>query len=837
MRSSLSAVRNRIVLAIAALLTTVAGAAFGQTPEFRAMWVSRFEWPNANEATCKAKIDTVMQTLAAHHFNAVFFQVRGQCDVLYPSPEEVWSPLIGGTDPGWDPLAYAIAAAHANGLEFHAYINTHTCWLGDVLPANPNHLFYAHCNAADPDHRDWLICDPYGTPVQYGENYVWIAPGIPDFQAYWRRQVMHVVRNYDVDGVHFDRIRTPGPSFSHDPVSRVRLASPQSNPEALGFAGWTADQTTRLVRDIYAEIMAIKPQVKVSAAVFSNDNSAASVYQDAPAWAQTGGMDMLVPMMYFSGGMGSTWDINLQNWLSGSSGRHVIAGHYTPEGTAELLGQVALTRTRGAQGNSIFSYDSFTGWSAYLANVYQQPVATPAMHWKDTPFTGTIYGYVKDADGRPVVDAQVTRSGSRYNGLSSADGLYSLLLVPPGTHTITASHAGYGPATATADAVVTAGQVTRRDITLGSAVPPLIAPVTPAPDSATRGREYMRQLVLSQGVASSWTLLQGPAGARLDAATGFVRWVPMPVDAGRLVTFEVRASGPAGADQEAWDVQVQMPPECATFNLTGFEGYANGTRMVFRDPRYSSVSSNLALTPNTAEVTDEVPAFDGGACYKLQWQYLDASPQRWARITTHNMTIIPSPTVALDRPIRLRLRLDSGRLRLSLGIRETGTTADLGQSGGTTGSIEFLGAATKFSGAPQGVLVEPMPGVWQTLIFDPRNHPLVSYTGDGVLYSATGKGTLECLAFSIVDGVGPFTVYIDDIDFLCDTPGDFDYDGDADQSDFGHFQACFGAVNLSPASLTGCRSADFDLDTDVDSTDFTGWEPCLNGPARPPACR
>ncbi|HOW71081.1 MAG TPA: family 10 glycosylhydrolase [Phycisphaerae bacterium] len=829
----------RIAVFAAGLILPTAGS-LGQTPEFRAMWVSRFEWPDTDPATCKATIDAVMENLKANNFNAVFFQIRGQCDTLYPSPEEVWSLLVGGADPGWNPLAYALSAAHANGIEFHAYINTQTCWRGSggyTLPANPNHLFYSHCNAADPDHHDWLICGSQGTPVQWSGGYVWMAPGIPDFQAYWRRQVMHVVQDYEVDGVHFDYIRTPGAMYSYDPISRARQASPQSNPDNLEFGAWTADQITRMVRDIYAQVMAVKPAVKVSAAVFSNPNTApSSVYQDALVWAQTGGMDILVPMMYYAGGAGSGWDTTLQTWLAGSAGRHVVAGHSTEQGVAGLLGQVDVARTRGAQGTSVFSYSSFTGWSDYLTNVHQQPVSTPAMTWKSSPTTGIIYGYVKDASGTPIVDAQLVRSGSTYKALSSGDGLYSFLLVPPGTCTLTVSHIGYEPADPVSVSV-TAGGVVRQDITLGSLLPPLIAPVTPNPDFATRNLTYTRQLTLSRGTAESWTLLQGPDGTSLNRGTGCVQWVPLPCNAGSPVTFAVRVSSTAGTDDETWTVQVQAQPPCSTFNLTGFEDYANGTRVVFKTPRSSNTYTHLATTPNVAQVTDAVPGLSGNKCYVLQWQYVDATKQRWARVTTSNAPNIPNPTVQLDRPIRLRLRLDSGRLRLALGIRETGTTADLGGDGGTSGSIEFLGAATKLSDAPQGVLVEPMEGVWQTLIFDPRRDPIVAYTGDSVLSSASNKGTLECLAFSYVDSVGPFTVYLDDVDFVCDTPGDFDYDEDVDQGDFGHFQACLGTTGATAAALGDCRSSDFDRDGDVDTVDFGGFQCCFNGADQPAGCR
>src|SRR5690606_13762583 len=96
------------------------------------------------------------------NFNAVIFQVRGQADTLYPSPDEPWSPLVSpdGLEPegwnGFDPLAYAIEGAHSRGLEFHAYINTHVAWQSgsNQTPAALNHIFYKHCDAAHPATRD-----------------------------------------------------------------------------------------------------------------------------------------------------------------------------------------------------------------------------------------------------------------------------------------------------------------------------------------------------------------------------------------------------------------------------------------------------------------------------------------------------------------------------------------------------------------------------------------------------------------------------------------------------------------------------------------------------------
>jgi uncharacterized lipoprotein YddW (UPF0748 family) len=826
--------RSLALFGVSALIFLNAVTVNAQAPEFRAMWVSRFEWPNANPATCQAQIDQIMQDLAAANFNAVFFQVRGQADVLYPSPNEVWSPLIGGSDPGWDPLAYAIAAAHANGLEFHAYINTHTCWQSGSSspPANPNHVFYDHCDASDPARRDWLHHNTETNPAQFSESdYVWFAPGVPAFQSYVREQVLYVVSNYDVDGVHYDRIRTPGTNLpSYDPISLARFNDPQTNPGGLAFSPWTTDQIDRNVRDIYAAIMAVQPDVKVSAAVYQNLNTApAAQHQAAVAWAQTGGLDILVPMMYFSGGAGSTWDTRLQAWIAGSSGRHVVAGHITSQGISSLLEQIALTRSRGAQGNSVFSYTSFPWWNDYTSNVYQTPVALPAMPWKTNPTTGIIQGFVTAIDASPIVDVQITRNGTTYTALSSGDGYYSFLLVPPGTYSLTAMKPGFPTAIET-DVVVSAGGVVRRDIVVGDAQPPMINTVTPDPDTTTVGEEYTRQLTLAQGSVDTWTLLTGPPGAGVNAF-GFVSgWTPGPGDVGQSFAFSVRAENTAGFDDASWQVTVAPAPACATYTLADFDGYANGTRVLFNLPRFSgSTSNHLLISPNAAEVTDAVAAYSPDGSYMVSWEFVDAAPNRWMRLTTFNMAIGGNPTIALDQPIRVRLRLDAGRLLLCAGVRETGTLAAIGQNGGTGGDIEWVGATGDIDGAPQGVLVEPMPGVWQTLIFDPLTDPIHPMTGNGVIFSATGKGTLEQLAFSAVDSAGPFTLFLDDVQMLCPRPafGDLDGDGDADLADFTMLRDCMQGPNVAVAG--NCLAADADGDNDVDLADAAAYQTNFTG--------
>lgn len=62
-------------------------------------------------------------------------------------------------------------------------------------------------------------------------------------------------------------------------------------------------------------------------------------------------------------------------------------------------------------------------------------------------------------------------------------------------------------------------------------------------------------------------------------------------------------------------------------------------------------------------------------------------------------------------------------------------------------------------------------------------------------------------------------------------PGDFDVDGDVDQSDYGHFQMCLSGY--LPQTDPVCADTLLDGDGDVDSDDMTIFLSCFGGPDQP----
>lgn len=202
--------------------------------------------------------------------------------------------------------------------------------------------------------------------------------------------------------------------------------------------------------------------------------------------------------------------------------------------------------------------------------------------------------------------------------------------------------------------------------------------------------------------------------------------------------------------------------------LTDFEGYslgANGTVM-FRTPTFSgSTSGFLETSPNLSQINNE-QALSGAQSLKVSFQFKPAQTNPWMRLTTFNTTNLPNPIISATLPLSLWIYVPASTpdFRLTLGVRETNPTGNIGGNGGTAGAIEFIGAPSKSGNAPAGKLITAK-NQWVNVVFDPVHDPIVGFTGNGILETTTGKVVLECLAITPADSsvVGPYTFYLDNL--------------------------------------------------------------------------
>jgi hypothetical protein len=148
-------------------------------------------------------------------------------------------------------------------------------------------------------------------------------------------------------------------------------------------------------------------------------------------------------------------------------------------------------------------------------------------------------------------------------------------------------------------------------------------------------------------------------------------------------------------------------------------------------------------------------------------------------------------------------------IRLTLGIRETGqASGTIGSDGGNTGPIEWVGATSVASGAPQGKLIEPDAG-WKTITFSSSRSggadQVLAFPGSGDGNLTGAFGVLEHLAFTTTGAnTGRYIVYIDNV--VNGTAGTVaDFEGAADP--FGRAISVGGVALFRTPNESGSTSA------------------------------
>jgi uncharacterized lipoprotein YddW (UPF0748 family) len=444
-----------------ALTVTPTGAV--PAAEWRGVWVTRFEWASGDRATIEGRLRTIFETLAAGNFNAVVFQVRGQGDTLYPSREEPWSAMLNRDARTGDPVAFALAEARRNGIQFHAWMNLSTIWQSSrnppAPPADKSHPFYRFADASSPATRLGLIHDSKGAPKQWGEDgYVWLTHGNPEVNAYLRRQVDNFLATYAVDGLHIDD-RTGNPNgISRDPVS-VRRFEGRGNPARIAdFGEWQRDQLTRFLSDVYTVAHARNPRLLVSGSPFgiadrrripgySRFNDCVGFGVEPERWLDQGVLDVLMPQVY--------WDMPdpepnyttiVRDWMAHNrGGRPIWPGSNLRKFGAEQplvpmqQRYIAHNRALGLNGNQFYSWGAATPaeWRRAGRILYPQPARVPVpAHLAPGRPVGQIMGVVRDASGNPVVDAWIRVTGRNYTWLSSADGFFGIPNLAAGSYKV-----------------------------------------------------------------------------------------------------------------------------------------------------------------------------------------------------------------------------------------------------------------------------------------------------------------------------------------------------------------------------------------------------------------
>lgn len=289
----------------------------GVKRHLRGLWVTtiqNLDWPCAETVKLsdqerirlsKDELIAILDRAVSMNMNAVFFQVSPEGDALYYSDIVPWSRYLTGSfgkDPGFDPLAFIITEAHKRNLELHAWFNPYRV---SVSTSSSVRQSLGIEKSVYQEHHEWI--------KTAAGRYV-VDPGIPEARQWVIDRVMEVVRDYDVDGVHFDDY------FYYESTS-ARLNDQKTyekynNGQFSDIGDWRRNNTYLLIQQLSEVIRAEKTWVKFGispSGVWGDrekhpDGSNTTIgytnydtaYADTKKWVEEEIIDYIAPQIYYS---------------------------------------------------------------------------------------------------------------------------------------------------------------------------------------------------------------------------------------------------------------------------------------------------------------------------------------------------------------------------------------------------------------------------------------------------------------------------------------------------------------------------------------------------------
>ncbi len=375
--------------------------------EFRGIWiatVANIDWPSSPGLPVSKQQAELIKILDEHQrngINAIMLQVRPASDAFYAKGQEPWSRFLNGRQgqspsPFYDPLEFAINEAHKRGMELHAWFNPYRA----STTLNPSDISNDHISRK---HPEWFF--------NYAGKKLF-NPGIPEVRNYIIDVVTNVVKNYDIDGVHFDDYFYPYPE-----KGQVIQDAQTFKIYGSGFAtigDWRRHNVDTLIQELSTQIHKIKRYVKFGISPFgiwrnkaqSPDGSETSgldsygeIYADSRKWIQESWVDYINPQIYFPFYYRAAAFEKLMDWWSlNTYGRHLYIGQAAYRANerrpgwnnySQIPDQIRYIRNNTrVQGSVFFSSKSVTGNFAGIQDslrndFYKFPALPPAMLWLD----------------------------------------------------------------------------------------------------------------------------------------------------------------------------------------------------------------------------------------------------------------------------------------------------------------------------------------------------------------------------------------------------------------------------------------------------------------------
>jgi len=404
--------------------------AFGYVAEGRGVW-----GPGGRRG---GNIDSTMKALADAGINMIYPNISSGGRASYPSSV---MPMRGDTDR----LAQLVEAAHKYGIEVHAWrINW---YMGGASEEWTEQMIKEGRIQYSWDGRR-------NGPVMKDEGYNqpedWLCPSHPANRELEKEAMLELVRNYDVDGVHFDYMRYSNDNFCYCEGCRERFC------EAMGltidnwpapvwkegklrevYLEWRRQLIHTSAREIAREVHKLDPYVSVTLAARNSINWC--TYSDGQEWwkwCDEGILDMLCAMNYSTD---STRFIERMEahlpLMKGSVPYYSGLGMYEMDSYDQLAANANAGRARGHDGWIAFNS---RGIMPYLDQVREGlnkkpallPHRAPEVRWRFA--SGTMddapQGYPRYSAGTVInVNTSVMFKGMLREGITRIRGDFCIV--------------------------------------------------------------------------------------------------------------------------------------------------------------------------------------------------------------------------------------------------------------------------------------------------------------------------------------------------------------------------------------------------------------------------
>lgn len=320
----------------------------------RAVWFSYYDlakFSYRSRQEFREDFLEAIKNVEKYQTNTVIVQVRPFSDALYQSKLFPISKVITGKSSlSFDPLEEMIDIVHERGLSIEAWVNPYRISL--------NQETYQQFIEYSP-HSQWIEKSDY--VIGYATYKYIFNPANQDVRDYIVAGVLEIVKNYDVDGIHFD-------DYFYVPGTHGETTQNQR-----------MDNVNMLIQDVYQSIKAIDKNVVFGISPQGNYENCVNEGADVDTWLKEEGyIDYLMPQVYWSNQYGTNGKTKLYTeriktfaklkrhksimLYAGlalyQSGEELEYDQGWSSSSSNISSQVQILYLNGYKGYSLFTYSS-----------------------------------------------------------------------------------------------------------------------------------------------------------------------------------------------------------------------------------------------------------------------------------------------------------------------------------------------------------------------------------------------------------------------------------------------------------------------------------------------